>query len=110
MHKFLIAAAAGLMVVVAGSLTAPRAEAMPLALPTSMINQLNMVDRVALCFYIDGWNGPGMYECGYRYRRGYGWHGRGDDRRRDFRGDDRRRDFRGDDRPRDFRGDDRRRD
>ena len=72
MRKFLIAAAAGLMVVVAGSLTAPRAEAMPLALPTGMIDQLNMVDQVALCFYIDGWNGPGMYECGYRLRRGDG--------------------------------------
>ena len=90
MRKFLIAAAAGLMVVVAGSLTAPRAEAMPLALPTGMIDQLNMVDQVALCFYIDGWNGPGMYECGYR--RGEGWHGRRDDRRRDLRHDDRRRD------------------
>jgi hypothetical protein len=106
MRKFLIAAAAGLTVVVAGSLTAPRAEAMPLALPTGMTNQLNMVEQVALCFYIDGWNGPGMYECGYRHRRGEGWHGRRDDRRRDFRGDDRRRDFRGDD----HRRDDRRRD
>jgi hypothetical protein len=92
MRKFLIAAAAGLMVVVAGSLTAPRAEAMPLALPTGMIDQLNMVDQVAFCFYIDGWNGPGMYECGYRHRRGEGWHGRRDDRRRDLRHDDRRRD------------------
>jgi hypothetical protein len=92
MRKFLITAAAGLMVVVAGSLTAPRAEAMPLALPTGMIDQLNMVDQVALCFYIDGWNGPGMYECGYRHRRGEGWHGRRDDHRRDLRHEDRRRD------------------
>ena len=80
MRKFLIAAAAGLTVVVAGSLTAPRAEAMPLALPTGMTNQLNMVEQVALCFYVDGWNGAGMYECGYRHRRGEGWHGRRDDR------------------------------
>src|SRR5665811_1444508 len=48
MRKFLIAAAAGLMVVVAGSLTAPRAEAMPLALPTGMIYQLNMIEHVEL--------------------------------------------------------------
>ncbi|MFZ1882439.1 MAG: hypothetical protein WAU53_02285 [Rhodoplanes sp.] len=109
MRKFLIAAA-GLTVVVAGSLTAFRAGAMPLALPAGMTNQLNMVEQVKVCFYFDGWNGPGLYECGYRYRRGFGWHGRRDDRRRDFRGDDRRRDFRGDDRRRDFRGDDRRRD
>ena len=84
MRKFLIAAAAGLTVVVAGSLTAARVEAMPLALPTGMTNQLNMVEQVALCFYVDGWNGPGMYECGYRHRRGYGWHGRRDDRPREY--------------------------
>jgi hypothetical protein len=84
MRKFLIAAAVGLTVVVAGSLTAPRAEAMPLALPTGMTNQLNMLEQVALCFYFDGWNGPGMYECGYRHRRGEGWHGRRDDRPREY--------------------------
>ena len=50
MRKFLIAA--GLTIVVAGSLTTPRAEAMPLALPTGMTNQLNMVKQVALCFYV----------------------------------------------------------
>lgn len=27
------------------------------------------------CFYDDGWNGPGWYWCGYRYRPGYGWGG-----------------------------------
>src|SRR5450759_205427 len=31
-----------------------------------MTNQLNLVEQVALCFYVDGWNGAGMYECGYR--------------------------------------------
>ena len=84
MRKFLIAAAAGLTVVVTGSLTAPRADAITLALPTGMTNQLNMVEQVALCFYVDGWNGPGMYECGYRHRRGYGWHGPRDDRPRQY--------------------------
>ena len=48
MRKFLIAAAAGLIIVVGGSLTAPRAEAMPFALP--LTNQLNMIEQVALCF------------------------------------------------------------
>jgi hypothetical protein len=75
MRKFLIAAAAGLAIVVAGSLAAPRAGAMPLALPPGVTDQLNMVEQVAFCFYIDGWNGPGMYECGYRHRHGKGWHG-----------------------------------
>ena len=84
MRKFLIAAAAGLAVVVTGSLTAPRADAITLALPTGMTTQLNMVEQVALCFYVDGWNGPGMYECGYRHRRGYGWHGPRDDRPHEY--------------------------
>jgi hypothetical protein len=38
------------------------------------------VTNVALCFYIDGWNGPGMYDCGFRHRRGHGWHGKRHDR------------------------------
>jgi hypothetical protein len=75
MRKFLIAAAAGLTVVVAGSLTAPRAGAIPLASPPGVIDEPNMVEQVAFCFYADGWNGPGMYECGYRHRHGKGWHG-----------------------------------
>jgi hypothetical protein len=50
MRKFLIAAA-GLTVVLAGSLTAPHAGAMPLALPAGMTNQLNMVEQVKVCFY-----------------------------------------------------------
>ena len=27
------------------------------------------------CWYDDGWNGPGFYWCGYRWRRGFGWGG-----------------------------------
>jgi hypothetical protein len=27
------------------------------------------------CFYIDAWNGPGWYRCGYHWREGYGWGG-----------------------------------
>ena len=79
MRKFLIAA--GLAAAVAGLMNVPRAEAMTFSLPPGMANQLNIIEQVALCFYIDGWNGPGMYECGYRYRRGYGWHGPREERR-----------------------------
>ena len=32
------------------------------------------------CFYLDGWRGPGFYRCGFRNRRGLGWHGRADSR------------------------------
>ena len=77
MRKFLIAAA--LTLAVTGSLAGSRAEAMtpaPLTPP-------NIVDQVALCFYFDGWNGPGMYQCGYRHRRGHGWHGPREERRYD---------------------------
>lgn len=28
-----------------------------------------------LCFYLDGWNGPGFYVCGNQRIRGRGWHG-----------------------------------
>jgi hypothetical protein len=73
----LIIAAAGIAIAIAaaGSLTPSRAQAMPLGLPADVVDQMNIVDPVALCFYIDGWNGPGMYQCGYRFRRGFGWHG-----------------------------------
>jgi hypothetical protein len=27
------------------------------------------------CWYFDGWRGPGWYQCGYRFRRGFGWGG-----------------------------------
>jgi hypothetical protein len=27
------------------------------------------------CWYVDGWNGPGWYWCGYALRRGHGWGG-----------------------------------
>jgi hypothetical protein len=70
MRKFLMTAAAGAAMLVAGSLSA---SAMSPGIPST--DGINPVSKVAICFYLDGWNGPGMYECGYRYRRGYGWHG-----------------------------------
>ena len=33
----------------------------------------NPIEKVALCFYLDGWNGPGLYQCGYRHRHGEGF-------------------------------------
>jgi hypothetical protein len=74
LRKGLIIAAAGIAIAAGSSLTS-RANAMPLGLPTDTADQLNLVDTVALCFYVDGWNGPGLYECGFRFRRGFGWHG-----------------------------------
>jgi len=74
-RKFLITIAATIAIVAAGSLAPSRANAMPLGLPAGVVDQIDMTEAVALCFYVDGWNGPGLYQCGYRMRRGFGWHG-----------------------------------
>lgn len=69
MRKFLTMAAAAAAIMTATSFAAN-------ALPASQTPAAaNPVTNVALCFYADGWNGAGMYECGYRHRRGHGWHG-----------------------------------
>lgn len=70
MRKFLIAAAAATAIFA----TAGSASAMPGAGNGIAVD--SPVTKVALCFYIDGWNGPGMYDCGFRHRRGHGWHGK----------------------------------
>jgi hypothetical protein len=49
----------------------------------------NPIEKVALCFYLDGWNGPGLYECGYRRRYGEGFIRREREERRE-RFEDRR--------------------
>ena len=33
----------------------------------------NPIEKVAVCFYFDGWNGPGLYQCGYGRRYGEGF-------------------------------------
>jgi len=74
-RKFFVAASIGAAIVAAGSLAPSRASAMPMGLPADIADQINVVEPVAFCFYVDGWNGPGLYQCGYRLRRGFGWHG-----------------------------------
>jgi len=54
------------------------ASATPLSATTGLrlgLEDLNPIQEIAICFYLDGWNGPGLYECGYRRRQGLGWHG-----------------------------------
>jgi hypothetical protein len=70
MSKFLITAAA----ITAFFAAAGSASAMPGTAGNIVVD--SPVTKVAICFYIDGWNGPGFYECGYRHRRGHGWHGK----------------------------------
>ncbi len=61
-RKALVIAAAGIAIIAASSLAPSRANAMPNGLPAAAIDQIDITEAVALCFYIDGWNGPGMYQ------------------------------------------------
>jgi hypothetical protein len=86
MNRFLLTFAAAATVLAASSLVQSRVEALPLS--ASMDANLAIearapIQKVAFCFYVDGWNGPGLYECGFQRRQGLGWHGPrgGDDRR-----------------------------
>jgi hypothetical protein len=85
MHHVLLTVAAGVTVLATGAFMPSRAEALPLSASFGAnlaVEALAPVENVALCFYVDGWNGPGFYECGFRHRQGQGWHGArgGDDR------------------------------
>jgi hypothetical protein len=93
MQRFLLTLTAAATVLATSALVPSRVEASPMAanLP---IEALTPIENVAFCFYADGWNGPGLYECGFERRQGRGWHGpRGEDERvggamdRDHRGD-----------------------
>ena len=44
-------------------------------LPTTADAQVYVREGVRYCFYPDGWQGPGWYRCGYRWRQGLGWGG-----------------------------------
>src|ERR1700730_3751754 len=53
-------------VLATGALVQNRVEASPLSASMgakSAIEALSPTENVALCFYADGWNGPGLYEC-----------------------------------------------
>ena len=80
MRRILGTFAAMTVILTTASLVASRAEAAPLGAPASTV-EIAPIENVALCFYVDGWNGPGLYQCGYRFRRGEGWYGRREERR-----------------------------
>jgi hypothetical protein len=67
---------------------------------------LSPIETVQLCFYPDGWAGPGLYRCGYRFRRGEGFVERREREEREERRE--RRDFFEDRRERRDRFEDRR--
>jgi hypothetical protein len=86
MRRILLTFAAAATVLATGSLVPSRVEASPLSASMGArlaIEALTPIENVGLCFYVDGWNGPGLYECGFHRRQGLGWHGPrgGDDRR-----------------------------
>jgi hypothetical protein len=86
MDRLLLTGTAAIAIVMTASMTPNCAAAIPLAgvaeIPRAL-EQVNPIERVALCFYLDGWNGPGLYQCGYRRRFGEGFVGRELEERRE---------------------------
>src|SRR5258708_1216676 len=100
MYRLFLTTAAAAAVLTTVSLTPNCAAAIPLrgiADIAIALEQVNPIEQVALCFYFDGWNGPGLYECGYRRRFGEGFVRREREERRE-RFEDRERRERFDDR------------
>jgi hypothetical protein len=91
MRKVVLALTAATSLVAAGTLLNTPASAGPFARPDGIRLAASGVDLAEsvqffwegrrYCWYDDGWQGPGFYWCGYRWRRGlgwgggYGWHG-----------------------------------
>jgi hypothetical protein len=78
MHRFLLTLTAAATVLATGLLASSPVAASPLSasMGTNLpVEALAPIENVAVCFYANGWNGPGLYECGSYRRHGYGWHG-----------------------------------
>src|SRR5258708_35787278 len=75
MYRLLLTGTAAVAILTTSSLMPNRAAATPLGglvdIPLAS-EQVNPIEKAALCFYLDGWNGPALYQCGYRYRPGEG--------------------------------------
>lgn len=87
MRILLIAATAGILI---GAITETKAFTAPAGGGlTDASESLDLAEKAQVfvragrryCFYVDAWNGPGWYRCGYAFRRGlgfggaYGWNG-----------------------------------
>ena len=92
MYRLLLTGTATLAVLATAPLMPNPAAAAPLSgladIP-SALKQVSPIEKVATCFYLDGWNGPGLYQCGYRHRNGEGFVRREREERRE-RFEDRR--------------------
>jgi hypothetical protein len=82
MRKFVIASVATAAMISASLIGS--AQAAPVGLPDGVrtaIDRLNIIEATRMwndqsyCWYDEGWNGAGWYQCGYAKRRGYGWGG-----------------------------------
>ncbi len=95
MYRLLWTGTAAIAILTTISLTPNCAAAIPLGAPADIplaLEQVNPIEEVALCFYFDGWNGPGLYQCGYGRRYGEGFVRREREERRE-RFEDRRERF-----------------
>src|SRR6266540_2821257 len=63
MRRFLLTLTATAAVLTAGALVPSGASATPLGARLAL-DDMNPIQNVAICFYVDGWNGPGLYDCG----------------------------------------------
>jgi len=92
MYRLLLTGTAAMAILTTASVIPNCAAAIPLGgladIPLAL-EQVNPIEKVALCFYFDGWNGPGLYQCGYGRRYGEGFVRREREERRE-RFDDRR--------------------
>jgi hypothetical protein len=92
MYRLLLTGTAAMAILTTASVIPNCAAAIPLGgladIPLAL-EQVNPIEKVALCFYFDGWNGPGLYQCGYGRRYGEGFVRREREERRE-RFEDRR--------------------
>jgi hypothetical protein len=76
MRRFLLTFTAAILT--AAAFAPGIALATPLSASTGLrlgLEDLNPIQDITFCLYLDGWNGAGIYECGYRRLHGQGWHG-----------------------------------
>jgi hypothetical protein len=82
MSKF-VKALVATATIIGGVLSIGSAQAAPVGSDgvRAAIDSLNIIEAARMwggqsyCWYDDGWNGAGWYQCGYAKRRGYGWGG-----------------------------------
>src|SRR3984893_1949805 len=82
MRKLVFTVAAAAALGASGTLIGGGVEAAPIGAPHALqtaVDSLDVIENVQFvfggrrfCWYDDGWQGPGWYWCGYRWRSGLG--------------------------------------